>query len=172
MKKIDLNTFVQAIAMLGVMGSLIFVGLQMRQSQELALAAQNTERANMRLASIDSLAEQGMSYHTMLKQIYKMEPFTEDYRWLIENQGHAHWFIAENDYLQHALGLMDDNIWEARLAGFRVIYNICEVRELYAIRRPTFDKRFVEMIESTPDECPETDFISPQDPNFVSPLSK
>ena len=90
MKKIDLNTFVQAIAMLGVMGSLIFVGLQMRQSQELALAAQNTERVNMRLAGIDSLAEQGMSYHTMLKQIYKMEPATEDYRWLIENQGHAH----------------------------------------------------------------------------------
>ena len=30
----------------------------------------------------------------------------------------------------------------------------------------------VEIIESTPDECPETDFISPQDPNYVSPLSQ
>ena len=33
MKKIDLNTLVQALAMFGVMGSLIFVGLQMKQSQ-------------------------------------------------------------------------------------------------------------------------------------------
>ena len=85
MKKIDLNTFVQAIAMLGVMGSLICWVTD--EAIAGACASRTKYRAGEHAAAgIDSLAEQGMSYHTMLKQIYKMEPFTEDYRWLIENQ--------------------------------------------------------------------------------------
>ena len=39
-EKIDLNTAVQTLAMIGVMGSLIFVGLQMKQSQEIAGSAE------------------------------------------------------------------------------------------------------------------------------------
>ena len=78
MKKMDLNTLVQALAMFGVMGSLIFVGLQMKQSQEIALAAQNTTRVGFYLAAIDSLAEQRMSYQTMLRQNRGLEPATED----------------------------------------------------------------------------------------------
>ena len=156
MKKIDLNTLVQALAMFGVMGSLIFVGLQMKQSQEIALAAQNTTRVGFYLAAIDSLAEQRMSYQTMLRQNRGLEPATEDYRWFKENQAHALWFIAENDYLQHSLGLMDQDIWKAKLAVFRLNYNRCATREIYELRRPFFDQRFVGLIESIPDECAKT----------------
>ena len=156
MKKIDLNTAVQTLAMIGVMGSLIFVGLQMKQSQEIALAAQNTTRVGFYLAAIDSLAEQRMSYQTMLKQNFGLEPATEDYRWFKENQSHALWFIAENDYLQHSLGLMDQDVWKAKLTVFRLAYNSCATREIYQLRRPMFDQRFVELIESIPDECAKT----------------
>ena len=156
MKKIDLNTLVQALAMFGVMGSLIFVGLQMKQSQEIALAAQNTTRVGFYLAAIDSLAEQRMSYQTMLRQNFGLEPATEDYRWFKENQAHALWFIAENDYLQHSLGLMDQDVWKAKLTVFRMAYNSCGTREIYELRRPMFDQRFVGLIESIPDECGKT----------------
>jgi len=40
MKKININILIQLIGMLGVIGSLIFVGMQMRQSQQIALASQ------------------------------------------------------------------------------------------------------------------------------------
>ena len=156
MKKMDLNTLVQALAMFGVMGSLIFVGLQMKQSQEIALAAQNTTRVGFYLAAIDSLAEQRMSYQTMLRQNRGLEPATEDYRWFKENQAHALWFIAENDYLQHSLGLMDQDVWKAKLTVFRMAYNSCGTREIYELRRPMFDQRFVGLIESIPDECGKT----------------
>ena len=156
MKKMDLNTLVQALAMFGVMGSLIFVGLQMKQSQEIALAAQNTTRVGFYLAAIDSLAEQRMSYQTMLRQNRGLEPATEDYRWFKENQAHALWFIAENDYLQHSLGLMDQDVWKAKLAILRLNYNRCATREIYELRRPFFDQRFVDLIESIPDECAKT----------------
>ena len=44
LKKIDAQTLVQLIGMGGVIFSLIFVGLEMRQSQRIALAAQNTPK--------------------------------------------------------------------------------------------------------------------------------
>ena len=40
MKKINTNALLQFLGALGVIGSLIFVGLEMRQSQRIAIAAQ------------------------------------------------------------------------------------------------------------------------------------
>ena len=44
MKKVSLDVWIQLRGMIGVFASLVFVGLQMRQSLEIALAAQQTER--------------------------------------------------------------------------------------------------------------------------------
>ena len=40
MKKIDVQDLIQLLGMVGIIGSLIFVGLEMRQSQRIALAGQ------------------------------------------------------------------------------------------------------------------------------------
>ena len=47
MNKVELNDWLQILGMLGVIASLIFVGLQMRQSQQIALAGQVQARAEM-----------------------------------------------------------------------------------------------------------------------------
>ena len=49
MKKVSLDTWIQLLGMVGLLGGLIFVGLEMKQSQQIALAAQQTERTNMLL---------------------------------------------------------------------------------------------------------------------------
>ena len=48
-KNIDINVLIQLVGMLGVIASLIFVGLQMRQTQQIALAAQAQARTEMLL---------------------------------------------------------------------------------------------------------------------------
>ena len=99
---IDFNTVVQALGILGVMGFLIVLGLQMKQSQEIALAAQNSVRTGYFLAAIDSLAEQGLSYHEYLLQVNGVKPANKDYDWLTHSQTPAFfWFTAETDFLQH-----------------------------------------------------------------------
>jgi len=164
MKKIDLNTLVQTLAMFGVMGSLIFVGLQMKQSQEIALAAQNSVRTGYFLAAIDSLAEQGLSYHEYLLQVNGVKPATKEYQWLTHNQSHAFWFIAENDFLQHELGLVDDNIWKAKLSIYQMACRMTMSdsisdsirrtgREIYLLRRPMLNPRFVALIEEGQPSC-------------------
>ena len=40
MRKIDIQDLIQLLGMVGIIGSLIFVGLEMRQSQNFAEAAQ------------------------------------------------------------------------------------------------------------------------------------
>ena len=155
MKKIDLNTIVQTLAMFGVMGSLIFVGLQMKQSQEIALAAQNSVRTGYFLAAIDSLAEQGLSYHEYLLQVNGVKPATKEYEWLTHNQTHAFWFIAENDFLQHELGLIDENVWKAKLAIYQLACRIAlsDSRDIYLLRRPMLNPRFVALIEEGQPSC-------------------
>ena len=155
MKKMDLNTLVQTLAMFGVMGSLIFVGLQMKQSQEIALAAQNSVRTGYFLAAIDSLAEQGLDYHEYLLQVNGVKPATKEYEWLTHNQTHAFWFIAENDFLQHDLGLIDETVWEAKLAIYSRACSSARgaSREIYLLRRPMLNPRFVTLIEEGQPSC-------------------
>ena len=40
MKKVSIDVWIQLIGMLGVLGGLVFVGIEMRQSQIIAIGAQ------------------------------------------------------------------------------------------------------------------------------------
>ena len=46
MKKVNIDTWIQLLGMLGLLGGLIFVGLEMQQSQRIALANTQQERTN------------------------------------------------------------------------------------------------------------------------------
>ena len=48
--KVSFDTWIQLLGMIGVLGGLIFVGLQMRQTQTIALAAQANARTGMLLS--------------------------------------------------------------------------------------------------------------------------
>ena len=48
--KVSFDAFIQLLGMLGVLGGLIFVGLEMQQTQTIALAAQANARTEMLLS--------------------------------------------------------------------------------------------------------------------------
>ena len=51
MKKLEINDFIQIAGMFGIIGSIIFVGLQMKQTQTIALGEQIQARNQMLLDS-------------------------------------------------------------------------------------------------------------------------
>ena len=51
MKKLEINDLIQIAGMFGIIGSLIFVGLQMKQTQTIALGEQIQARNQMLLDS-------------------------------------------------------------------------------------------------------------------------
>ncbi|MCH2578821.1 MAG: hypothetical protein MK003_10765 [Pseudomonadales bacterium] len=50
MRKTDINDLIQLLGMLGIIGSLIFVGIEMRRSQRIAQAGQQQDRTASFLA--------------------------------------------------------------------------------------------------------------------------
>ena len=153
MKKVDSNTLIQFIGMVGIMASLVFVGLQMRQSQQIALANLSATTTSFFLSGIDSLAEPQLSYDTYLRQYLGLEPRTEEYSWVRDNHAHSYWYIASNQYLLNELGLVSDEVWVGFLDVARAAYNTCAQRNIYELRRFTLNPGFVSLIEQGPDQC-------------------
>ena len=153
MKKISLDSWVQLIGMLSVVAGLVFVGLEMQQSQKIALAGQQANRVQLFSSMMDANNEQGIDQQKLQMILSGQIPMTEDYEWVVMNGLHRMWWIYENDFLQNELGLMDENIWQAKRNAMEANYNFCEGRPVFEIRKNTLDSRLVELVESFPDEC-------------------
>ena len=154
MKKMDFNDVIQLAAMVGIIASLIFVGLQMRQSQRIALAAQAQQRAAMLMDRSNAWLESGLDFQSIhFEQNY--DAVISESMTAMRTSAHQSWFLYENDYEQYSLGLMPDDIWQAKLRGIDRIYNICQARPIYESRAPMFSANFRAIVESLPNKCPE-----------------
>ena len=148
MKKVSLDVFIQLIGMLGIFGGLVFVGLEMRQSQQFALAAQQTDRMQVWTDMVNAFTESQINYP---EAIGDFNPES--------NIAHAALWIFENDYIQYNLGLMDENIWQAKMNPLRRTYNNCVGRQVYVQRKSSLDARLVDLIDSLLDEeCADEPF--------------
>ena len=79
MKKVSLDTWIQLLGMVGLLGGLIFVGLEMRQSQRIALAAQVQARAEMQTDRLLSSIEGNIDGYTLFTDAnYSFTALTEE----------------------------------------------------------------------------------------------
>lgn len=147
-----LNSFFQAIGVIGLIASLIFVGFELQQNQKIALAKTQQERNNTIRLQIMNFTASGLdwqsnaienktNYEFSLKETAK------------RNAYHAAWFLYENDFFQYEQGLVSEEVWQAKLSAFSHWYNMCDMRSLYEIRSKWIPAAFRELIESFPDEC-------------------
>ena len=148
MKKVSIDVWIQLIGMLGVLGGLVFVGLEMRQSQQLALAAQQTARMQVWTDMVNAFTETEINYPDAIGDF---DPQS--------NIAHAALWVFENDYIQYELGLMDKNIWQAKMNPLRRTYNTCSGRQVYNQRKSSLDSRLVKLIDSLLDkDCANESF--------------
>ena len=68
---------------------------------------------------------------------------------------HRNWWIFENDFVQYDLGLMDENVWQAKLNAMAAVYNFCFARTVYNARQNVLDARLITLIEQFSDNCTE-----------------
>ena len=137
--KVSFDTWIQLFGMTGVLGGLVFVGLEMQQTQNIAIAGQQQGRAEITNNFLNSFIESGLDFQTVY---FQQEPnpdlTTEDIAF--RNSMHVSWFLYENDFYQYTQGLMDESTWQAKLAGIQIIYDFCAAREIYNSRAPIFAK--------------------------------
>ena len=127
---ISFTRMVNFLGVCGIIGSLIFVGLELRQSHRIALAAQQQQRAALITEVIGSFSEArpAISFLDFLDQSLDLE--NENNRATTETYMYRVWMIYENDYLQHKLGLMDEDVWQAKITSMQAIYNMCQYKEV------------------------------------------
>ena len=145
MKKVSLDTWIQLSGMLGLLGGLIFVGLEMQQNQRIALAAQQTARVELFSNMVNSLTESGVNYRPSIATEEEFDPQ--------RNVAHQLLWIFENDYLQYSLGLMDEGIWQSKLRVMLGNFSRCG-NEVFLQRKSSLDEDLVALINAAmPDDC-------------------
>ena len=154
MKKIAIEDLIQLLGMVGIIGSLIFVGLEMRQSQRIAMAGQQLERTAITTNGFTAFNEAGLDWHSVA--FLNRPELADQYPPGIaagRNNFHQTLFIYENDYFQFEQGLMPENVWQAKLEALAFFYNQCNYRDIMMIRKSFFPPGLIAVIDSLPDEC-------------------
>ena len=152
MGKIAIKGLIQLFGMVGIIGSLIFVGLEMQQSQRIAVASQQQESAAIMVDMINAFYEVDVDFQsTYFDKEFNHQLSTEEIA--CRNMVHKGWLPYENDFYQYKQGLMDELTWEAKLRGISVIYNSCDVRNIYDSRAPIFSEDFRLVVEALPNQC-------------------
>ena len=149
--KVSFDTYIQLLGMIGVLGGLVFVGLEMQQTQKIAIAGQVQARTEMAVERMLSPLEGNID----AVRLYNSNNF--DYGDLNENekliadQLHA-WkrSMLENNFFQYKAGLFDDEHWEQTEVRIQSWWNNCEMR-------PSGQQiaSFQAYLDSLPDNCEE-----------------
>ena len=141
----------QIVGVIGLIASLIFVGMELRQSQQIALVEQQVERTKAFTDLYNTATNNNLAYLHPENDYDKYEVFFYNFQ-------HMFWNISETDYLKYRLGLMDENIWQSRYAIMKRIKSRedqinrqCKILErVWDVKTRQLDKEFVKLIEAIP----------------------
>ena len=150
MKKINTNALLQFLGALGVIGSMIFVGLEMRQSQRIAIAAQIQARSNTMVEALATYTEAGIDWAPAL---FGGEVALSKEEIARKNIYQAQWFLFESDFFQYSVGLMTQPVWEAKLVMIGRLVDQCDLRNVLEARLISLEKAFRDVILSREDNC-------------------
>ena len=150
-----LNNYLQTIGAIGIIASLIFVGMELRQTQKIALNAQNQARTETLIRTAEFLFDNDLPINEWLTHGVK-----EKDRDVISTFKHMAWWIYNNDYTQYKSGLMEEELFEAKRDG-PMTRNVngknfleCVIsKEVWNERMYNFQPDFTELINSLSIPC-------------------
>ncbi len=120
-----INDWLQVVGLFGVIGSLVFVGLQMKQTQEIALSAIYQARA---AASVEHNASVA-SNPTYLSAITKMfgnaqSSLTAEEKVVLEFAAGNEMTLHENNHFQYQQGFLSEEHWQRSFAEMKCFFEL------------------------------------------------
>jgi hypothetical protein len=110
-----LNDWLQVVGLFGVIGSLLFVGLQMQQDREVAILAAYQARSDLTAETIVSLMDNDeyraaeIRFRSGGGNLDSLSP--EDYQ-LIMMRAAAQMYMTENVFFQYESGFLPEDHWQ------------------------------------------------------------
>lgn len=146
-----LNSWMQVVGLFALVASLIFVGLQMQQTHEIALAGQYQARADTAMNMYMTMQESGVDLlRTQTMPMEELAPLEQTSKINIAMWG---WTQYENHHFQHQAGYLNDETWAGLRLRIQNLYDNCDVRPLFDANKKYMRASFIEYVESLGDEC-------------------
>jgi hypothetical protein len=143
----------QIMGVIGIIASLIFVGLELRQTQKIAIAGQQQARTILRinqlLSTYDFHPEEIGAENIAWKDQSDLQ------RYIAEQRRVYYWTVQENNYYQYSQGMMDQVLWDKEKVYVGMLWNACHMR--YVFEAQVFIKPFENYVRSLPDLCSDED---------------
>lgn len=143
----DIYYIGQTFAVIGIFGSLIFVGIQIRQNTRVTRAHSHNAVSDG-LNQINRLfIESGDVTRIWLAGMKDRQALTESDRWRFDSALRAYMHVCETMYIQANLGVGDRSIMTAEENGIRTIFTSPGAREWWAENPYGFCTEFREYID-------------------------
>ena len=147
MDSAKVNDWMQVAGIFAVVVSLVFVGLQLRQSQEIAVASQYQARAE---SSMD-FYRTGIESDTVIRGLRSRvsdEVSAGDISYALWG-----WTSFDNLHFQYQSGFLTEEAWQHQVWNYRRLYSQCPVRFVYDLNREGHRPSFVSFIDTFEDPC-------------------
>ena len=153
--KVSFDTWVQLLGMLGVLGGLVFVGLEMQQSQRIAIGGQIQARNDAIMdffsAPLDGNDTALYLFEQGLGEGY--QPANDEERAVFSQIVRIRVVSLQNAWQQYNLGLIPTDTFEYSKDRIMRLYENCQLRPIVVGRA---SKEFMEFLNSNSKvECPE-----------------
>ncbi|MGB5689928.1 MAG: hypothetical protein WBM45_11670 [Woeseiaceae bacterium] len=132
MNTTKLNDWLQVIGIFAVVASLIFVGLQMRQAQEISMSQTYQSRTAVTVEWNSAFAANpvALSAYRKATEGNQEEMTTQEYDALRRTIG-GMYFLYDNAHYQYQAGFVSSEFWEMTRAGLKNNMEIPVVRDIF-----------------------------------------
>ena len=141
------NDWLQIAGMTGIIGSLIFVGLQLKQSQDIAVSNQYQARLDSVLAAKGNLL-QSEAFIAVMRKVEGGESLGNvDFSILdiAVSQMFDNW---ESNHFQYVNGYVDEEHWQANLREIEQLFGMFYVSEYWEENRRSYRDSFAVVVDS------------------------
>ena len=150
MKEVGFDVWVQLVGMLSVLAGLLFVGLEMRQSQRIAIATQEQARSEQVTDQLLALMDGAWrDMHQVASKPYS--ELNEEQKYLRGIQRDWATQMQQNTLYQYNQGFISESEWRVIQARIVQSWEACELRGTYDFR--FIEEEFAQYLRALPDPC-------------------
>lgn len=155
-----LNDWMQVVGIFALVASLIFVGLQMKQTQNIALAGQYQARAESTMEYYLTNLETSQGHMAIFTPSADEITRTDVGYYLMA--ANFFWVKYDNHHFQYTSGFLDQETWEGLESRIKAMWERCDARWIYEENhRRAFRESFNSYLASLDDPCRAEDSTRP-----------
>jgi len=139
---------VDLVGTVAIIASLVFVGLELQQSRQIAIADVYQQRTAMNIDLINSRFTPEQIRPLFDKAYFSDDPLTPRENYLLHYSLHPFFAYWENNHFQFELGLLPEEQWESSKGSMRGMALNPGFEEWWKENKSTYRKSFVEEFDA------------------------